>query len=321
MRGFYKNNKILFLLACLVLVLWTCFPLNVKAADVIEDFVDPRTGKTETEYASEDSNGEITITSDMKYSALQGRFVFYLAGSDMLRVTSTAANGMILNSSVDISLPVKGACAIYFNGEEISPSVMNSYSEPGKYEIRANVNGETVSLLSFTIVGAETNSIYSYRMPDGFTIKSLSKNGEAVDFSPDMADLSEEGDYSVAYICNRTNIVYNLDVKIDRTPPSLALTDVNNGVAEGPVDLSDYSKEDKLLLHCNNELINYEEKLTVPGNYRIILSDAAGNTVEYNFELIPYLDTNSKIVIAALIIAVIALITYLYVGKRKLKVR
>lgn len=314
--------KILYLLtlAFLITVIQKPFTAKVKA-EAVEEFVDPFTGLTEAQMLAEEKKGEVTITSSMKYDSIKNRYVYYISSSDSVKITSTAADGMYLASNAEVEFPTNGAGIIYHDGKEITDNPDNTYSKPGRYEVRVNVQGEEKSVFSFTIVGKKANSIYSYNIPEGFTLKSVQFNDNDIKVGSSSVNLTEEGKYKISYQCNRTGIPYTLETEIDRTAPTLLLAAVENGVADGPVDISDRGEENSILVYLNDQQINYSPELTAIGKYRLLLSDEAGNTTEYSFDIIPYLNTNAKIVIGALIIAIIALIVYLYVGKKKLKVR
>ena len=67
--------------------------------------------------------------------------------------------------------------------------------------------------------------------------------------------------------------------------------------------------------------INYSKVLNQSGNYKILLSDPAGNTTTYNFTILVYFDTNSMAVAGVMVLLVIALIVYLMLVRKHLKVR
>lgn len=301
-----------------VILLWG--EKGVKA-DSYEEFVDPFTGLSESEMYAEEKNGEVTITSSMKYDSLSNRFIYYIPESDSLRIISNVADGMYLSSPAEINFSIKGSGTVYHDGKEITEKSQNTFSDTGRYDVRINAGGEERTVFSFTIVGEKINNIYSYNIPEGFSLKSVLWNENEKSVNSSYVDLTEEGIYKITYQCNRTGIPYVLETEIDRTAPVLLLNGVVDGIAEGPVDISDYGEENKVLIYLNNEQTKFSTELTVVGSYRILISDPAGNTTEYIFDIIPYLNTNAKIVIAALIIAIVALGIYLYVGKKKLRVR
>jgi hypothetical protein len=125
----------------------------------------------------------------------------------------------------------------------------------------------------------------------------------------------------VQYECARNGLSYNLQTIIDHTPPTLALENVVNGLARGPVDISDLEEGCKIGITLNGGKMSYREELTLSGDYKIILQDEAGNLTDYEFSILVYFDLSSWIFFAMVMLAVVGTGVYLYLERKRMRVR
>jgi hypothetical protein len=167
-------------------------------------------------------------------------------------------------------------------------------------------------------------------MPAGFAITGVDltvedENGEMVAGKPqwdrNKVSMSEDGVYRVQYECARNGLSYTLQTEIDHTPPTLALENVVNGLARGPVDISDLEEGCKIGISLNGGSMSYREELTLSGDYVIVLQDEAGNLTHYEFSILVYLDANSWIFFALVVLAVAGIGVYLYLERKRMRVR
>jgi hypothetical protein len=240
-------------------------------------------------------------------------------------------DGMIVNEAVYLTPAQDLEVRLYCNGkllENVDPDVIES---PGQYVLEARVLGDQyVRVMSFTIVGATTCLISSYPMPAGFVITNVdmtveNENGEWVaaqaDWDRSKVSMSEDGSYRVQYECPRNGMNYTLQTVIDHVPPTLALENVVNGLAKGPVDISDLEEGCKIGITLNGGKMNYREELTLSGDYEIILQDEAGNLTNYAFTILVYFDTSSWIFFGLVILAIAGTGVYLYMERKRIRVR
>jgi hypothetical protein len=67
--------------------------------------------------------------------------------------------------------------------------------------------------------------------------------------------------------------------------------------------------------------MSYREELTLSGDYVIVLQDEAGNLTHYEFSILVYLDANSWIFFALVVLAVAGIGVYLYLERKRMRVR
>lgn len=76
---------------------------------------------------------------------------------------------------------------------------------------------------------------------------------------------------------------------LNTAAPELKLNGVeDNGTTKGIVKLTGLSEDAKLTVYLNGTEISYSvgESFTELGTYRVVVTDLADNTTEYNFEII-----------------------------------
>ena len=167
-------------------------------------------------------------------------------------------------------------------------------------------------------------------MPSGFIIRSVEMNvkdeaGNWVAAQPQWdrskVNMLEDGSYRVQYECPKSGLSYTLQTIVDHTPPKLALENVVNGLAKGPVDTSDLEEDCKIGITLNGGRMSYRGELTQSGDYEIILQDEAGNRTHYSFSILVYLDANSWIFFGLVVLAVAGTGVYLYLERKRMRVR
>lgn len=261
------------------------------------------------------------ITENAYYEDESGMYCFPVKNSDDV-LKSSVFDGMVVTGKVILDIPKEAGFSVYRNGEEFELDE-SSISRTGSYVINCNSNGAVIQIMTFMIVFEETGKIESYGMPPNFAVDKIVKDGEEQRLTRTEVDFTEEGLYSVEYSCISTGVKYNLDVKIDHTPPILQLKGVKNGSANGPVDITDELEKDARLVITRNgkDVTDEGTRLTKSGNYRIVVADNAGNTNTYQFTIQVYFNTNSIIIFIILILGILALIFYIYKARTGLKVR
>lgn len=92
---------------------------------------------------------------------------------------------------------------------------------------------------------------------------------------------------------------------MDTTAPTLKLEGVEDkGITKNGVTLSDLSEKAMVEVYRNDEIVEYTfgEMLTEAGEYRVVVTDEAGNTTAYAFEI---QEGNGWIVIAVVVLVVV----------------
>ena len=261
------------------------------------------------------------LSSTMYYDYNYGSFV-YPVSNGLSEITANIADGMIVNSPVQINVPRDIAVTLYRNGneEEFTGEVLRS---TGEYTLRYTDGNKQTTVLSFTIVGSATGLISGYTMPSGFRIKKVYHDQEEGIYSRSYVSLEEEGLYTIEYECEKTGINYSLMVRIDNTPPEVTLDGVKeDGKARGPVTINGLSNTDKIYITKDGENYKYtSNKLTSSGRYVVRIADEAENTVEYAFTIMIYIDTSGTIFLIVVFAVVAAVVAFVLLKRKNLRVR
>ena len=310
-------KKSLFLIIILTLCLTFVSAFFVWAEDNESEAADGDVSEDVTEEEVEKET--VTVSGEIYYNRTTGMFYFPVSDSQEY-VSANIMDGMVTASKVILNIPSDLYISVYRNGKEYTYDG-TSVSTAGSYSVNCTKSGTVVQICSFTIVGSVTGKLEGYRMPSNFAVKSVAIDGVAVDFDRTYVDFTEEGNYSVEYCCVPTGEIYTLNIGIDHTAPTLKLEAVKNGSASGPVDISDVEKGAKLVVKRNGKTVNESGTLTKSGNYILILTDAAGNSTQYQFTIQVYFNTNSIIIFIIIILGIGALLFYIYKSRTGLKVR
>ena len=260
----------------------------------------------------------IHIGGNTYYDTAAGNFVYYVNSRS---VRSNVADGMITEQTVTVKADAGVALAVYFNGVRLDGTSGGTFYTPGEYVVM--YVGGTVSerVFAFTIVPKLCNYVTSYAMPLGFEIIEASHNGVAASHERDYIKLTEEGKYIIRYRCIKTGITYQLTLQTDFTGPTLSLKEVSNGVARGPVDITDAKNAAAINIYHDGEKIGRKDILTESGEYYIELADEAGNKTTYYFTILVYFDGNSWLFFALVMLSAVGVIIYLVHSRRHLRVR
>ena len=297
--------------------------LSVRADDEVR--LDPFTGLPVDEsgtIAYDDANqSRKEVANGIYYDYTYGSYV-YPIGTGLIEITSNVADGMIVNEPVIINVPTELMTVLYQDGNEVAFEG-NTVKSPGEYTLMASVDGTQKTVMSFTIISSATGRIEGYNMPSGFHVKSATCDGQDIQWTTRYVPMSLEGVYSIEYACDRTDINYFLNVRVDHTPPQVVLEGVKeDGKARGPVTITGLTESDRVAITKDGEEFKtISNKLTQSGKYRVIVTDNADNRVTYDFTIMIYLDVNGIaffIIIAAVIGAVVA---YILIQRKNLKVR
>ena len=286
---------------------------EIDSSQIISDYSD-----NNATYGLELTADQTPITASVIYDSAKQRYIYI---TDQGRVESTVMDGMIVTGSVSVAAENSLLVTMYKNGERMDQTDLTNLSDSGYYVLQYNNNdGVPQNIMEFTIVPQLTGMIDHYSLPTGFSVTEATYNGEALSASSEV-DLQKEGSYRIRYQCGRTGLQYELDVDIDHTPPVLQLEAVKDGVARGPVDISDLESGASVYMTLDGKQYNYREKLTQSGDYEIWVYDAAGNYTRYQFTIMIYLDGNGYAFIGILLLLILGVIVYMRVAKKRLRVR
>jgi len=287
--------------------------------------IDPETGQPYDSDTAAENTGRTVLSDSMYYDWSTHDYVYPVAAG-LGEVHSDAADGMVLTRPVYIE-PGEAAVEVYLNGSPYSGK-LSSCAAVGEYVVSAQVNGQTRRLLGFTLVNGVTSALHSFVVPDGFYILTAERDGQNVYYDRYSVDMEDEGTYVIEYECIGTDLVYKLETTVDRTPPSLSFQGRADaqGRIRSQLDFTGLQSGDSLYLANSGTAVepelNGDGTGTVydPGNYVMIVTDAAGNSVEYAFIILQYFNLQSWIFFLIVIACAAAVVVYIIVKRKRLKI-
>ena len=325
-----KQKKILtavLLVTAVVLLQTATLAANLDYSGPIDSF----TGQPVSESGTYQESYQVPVADGVYYDRVEHAYVYDLGTASGEGIMSNVMDGMIVNDAVKIEVPQGVEVRLSREGTILEEVDLDEIKEVGRYVLEArSLGGQYARVMSFTIVGATTGLISSYPMPSGFVITKVEmsvkdENGLWKEAQPQWdrskVTMREDGSYRVQYDCARNGLSYTLQTVIDHTPPTLALENVVNGLAKGPVDISDLEEGCKIAISLNGGSMSYREELTLSGDYEIILQDEAGNHTNYAFTILAYFDINSWIFFALVVLVLTGTGVYLYMERKRMRVR
>lgn len=264
---------------------------------------------------------QVPVGGNTYFDAGEGKFFYYADPAGTIVVWSNVADGMITTQTVTVRSEGRSALQIYLDGQKLEDNTQTVFQTPGEYVVMYVGGVVEQRVLSFTVVSGCTNKVAGYTMPTGFEITGVTLDGQPVAYEKNHVKLSAEGAYDIHYRCRKTAVEYRLSIQTDYTGPTLALAGVTDGVARGPVDISDARNAEKVTIYRDGEKISRTDVLKHSGEYHIELEDAAGNRTSYTFTILIYFDGSSWLFVAIVLLAAAAVMIYLIHAKKHLRVR
>ena len=265
-----------------------------------------------------DNSGRITITNDVLYDSQLGEYM-YSSGSGY--IYSTALNNMITQDSVQITADTGVEFTVYKDGDEVKLSESNMVSDTGSYTVMTTSSGVDTAILSFTIIDDAINSPLSYDLPSTCVVTYETLDGEELESGNRSIDLSAEGQYEIEYMCVRNSMSYSLSFEVDHTAPTLTLNGLKGNKARNKVTITDYEEDATITIQKDGNNISSRTEITQPGSYTVSITDDAGNSSVYSFYILFYLNAGGITFGMVAVIAIIAVIVYLYVSRKRMRVR
>lgn len=268
-------------------------------------------GETEEYYNISDGSNYSSSRNMYSYPIGEGTF------------DCSVADGMVVTGAVQMSLTEASNVDVYRDGNKLD-GFPESVSDIGAYTIIYWTDNSSQQVMNFRIVNKVTGVLEQFTLPSGFAFTDVLKDGEKISTGLNSVDLSQEGDYSIGYMCMDNMQQYTLNVTVDHTPPAVEFVGIDeNNKAKGPVTVTGIEESDRVYVYYNGEEshLNYNGQLTESGKYRVVVIDTAGNMIEKNFTILIYLNVKSFIFLGILLIGIIALGVALYISRKKLRVR
>lgn len=308
-------KKTIFLSMLCTLLLTTA----AMAVTVNSSQIDNFTGKPLTEGGGMSNRDSVALSNTSRYEREKKVFVYRQPSG--AEIKSSVANDMITTGAVMLEIPSAIDVTLYRDGEELVDPEFSEIVSPGSYVLTTESSGMPVQILRFTILDSVSGAVYQYPMPTGFVVSEVYLNDVEQRYTPYEVDMTEEGKYRIEYYCVNTGVSYELNVTVDHTPPVLALEAVVDGVAKGPVDLSDLEDDASIYIEQDGEPISYQSTLTESGSYVVTLKDRAGNIATYKFVIQVYFNASSLMFFAMTLVAAVAIIAYILYSKKALRIR
>lgn len=266
-------------------------------------------------------------------------FTFLYAGTDKV-----VENGSVLMSGSARFMPVNNDSAkidlVVLNGEAYDASLGTTYGENGKWEFLVSDDiGNSAYFYFYVVTHAlsrfEYESPYAYDITfveydagDGILVSysnlvkhNANKNNSTMIFE-------EAGAYQVTVASMVTPATFTFTITIDKTPPKAELVGTVSGqITTKNVTLAGFDVGDTIKVYKDGELIQTilvsssstkMPEISEQGEYKIVVSNAAGNETAYEFtrKYTANAATTVVIIVAFLLVA-IGLTVVLVLRKRK----
>lgn len=283
----------------------------------------------EAEQKEDGQNGEpgevIMITEELGYDPQLQMYVNYVRGDKDKRYYSSLPPRAMTNGSVSFQMGNRSQYTLYCNGEPTGSDLSN-ITEEGAYVLESfEQGGVDAERFEFTILKSCTNSLEQFTIPDGFRFTGVNVNGmyAAVPLGT-VYSMPSDGRYAFEYGCDEIGLFYHVEVLKDTVAPRLEIFGILDGVARGPVSMAVASQEETVIrIMRDGREINtpYDLKLEDYGDYRVVVSDMAGNSSEYSFTIQMYFTMTSLLVFLLLILIAAGLAGYYRYVKTHLRIR
>lgn len=297
--------------------------MRAEAFDITSDYsgvVDTYTGQEVGESETVSMADRVYLDGTLAYDRPTRMFIYTVTGLGS-EVWCSVCDGMYTTDSVTVSVPNEVMYKMYKDGKEIDISNGEAMSSPGSYVLDLTAASTSNQQIRFTILSAVTGKINEYRMPDYFAATEALLNDEPISYTGGVIPMEQEGRYKITYYCQPTGIGYTLNVVTDHTAPELALENVVDGVAKGPVSLEDAEPDSILVVTLNNEVITPVKTLRESGSYTVTITDQAGNATVYNFRIQVYFNASAWTFLGILIGIILIITVYIIISRRTLRVR
>lgn len=270
----------------------------------------------EKEPESSDDKMEILVPQkqprSQRFDMASGNYVVTLENGK--QITSSAPEGFVGNSAVYLSVSEGDAvlAKLFKNDEQVSFLNNETVSEVGRY--RLELDGYSY----FFTVASMVSGMDYYPAPVGMRFTEVRFNDEILELKSDQyAPMKAEGTY-VFHMTDSDGNRMEVVLAKDETAPIVNVT-VNGSSAA-----IQYGSEDiaSVVLYQNGEAVNFNgSSLQTPGNYRLVVTDGAGNETAVEFVLNYQINGFGIAAILLIIATIIGGVVFVIITKRKVQVR
>ena len=187
-----------------------------------------------------------------------------------------------LSNGVLIELYEQVEVYMTINGEEYTYDEDILYNSPGKYTLKITDALMNTVEMTFTIV-PEVSTGFIHNFDDTVGFEKVLVNGEEIRLNYGSLELTEDGTYEVGVVVDGKT--YTFTTTVDRTV-DYAINVHNKGFANSATLVA--GEDISVEATRNGEAIKYKvgNKLDIPGEYTLKITDSLGNEDEISFTII-----------------------------------
>lgn len=219
--------------------------------------------------------------------------------------SANIGNGLIASENVQIVNGEKLTVTVTKDNQIIDYMFGQQLDEEGSYKVLMQDAYGNEKSLEFRIVKGVKRTL-DYTLGESVFVLNIDRNGEAVSPDGNRLNFTESGLYTVT--AEVDGKAYSFVLELDSTAPTLELIGVKDGGVSGKsVTLDNLSEQATVEVYKDGELIKYElgNELSEYGEYRVVVTDEAGNQTEYTFTLKHILNGGA---VALIVIGIIVLV-------------
>lgn len=233
--------------------------------------------------------------------------------ADGKTLTSNVPEGYIGPGEVELIFPEEAQIRLYRDDEQMDETEGNRLTQPGHY--RVEVDGQPWFCTIASSIGQEN----LYPAPSGMHFVSATLDGETIPLSSERyVSMEKDGQYQFALEGEREETL-TIDLRKDTMPPQAEIR-----VKGGEASIQYLSDDiETIVLEKDGEVQEGFSGYSIsrPGNYQLVLADAAGNTSSFRFSL-SYKINKYGIIAGILVVLLIAGgVGFVIYTKRTVKIR
>lgn len=220
-------------------------------------------------------------------------------------------DGFVSNDDIVIKANEELTISLSKDGETFAYEFGASLTEEGNYIAHISDSYGNTAEVSFRVLKTTVLNDFAHDFT-GVNIVSSTCNGEACELN-----FAADGKYEITATDGEKE--YTFAVTLDRVAPEIVLNGAENGgETKSEVVVESISEETDITVYFNGEKIEYRVGASVSelGEYRVVVTDAAGNTREYTFTIVYGLNGGAVALIVIFVLLIVGIILGIVFGKR-----
>lgn len=230
--------------------------------------------------------------------------------------STNVGNGLISNGNVQIERGEKLSVTVTKDGQMIEYDFGQTLDDEGIYKVVMKDAYGNEKAFEFQIVKG-VKRVIDYTLGESVAVLNIKRDGESIGVGGNRLVFTVDGIYTVS--AQSEGVVYIFELALDSTPPTVDLVGVKNGGVSGKsVIVNNLSEQATVEVFKDGERIEYElgNELSAYGEYRVLVTDEAGNQSEYAFTLKHVLNGGAVALIVIGILLAGAAVVGIVFGKR-----